>query len=500
MRYILLIVVALSLLLGCGDASKQSANSGEAGHQHGAEEAGHEDEGAEHGEEGHAHGEEGHGDGEEGHEEGEEGFVTLTDAQRKEIGLETAPVTLSGNVQGGTRTGRVEANPDRRVLVSPQVAGTIKHLPVIVGSRVRQGDIIAILDSPEVTALKADYHNARVEVDLASKELANKRELVQVSDESRREVEEAGLEVAKAKASRDAAAARLESARLSYDRLAKLRVEGIASAQQVEEALANRKALEADLREASNAVVIASQHQERERQVASSQLREKAETFPAEASLARSQESLKHLEERLRQLGANLEEEAGSVTLISPIDGQVVERPVTRGERVTPESTIAVLVDPSEVWVWIDLARADLNSVDVGDTVTLRLVSEPDVKTTGEISHIDAQVNAETQTVRARVAVREPGGKFRVGSFVNAALGGTGEPAISQDAVQEVEGEKVVYKVDGDGFRRTPVTIVAQSSETVSVRGLEQGSQIVVKGASDLKSIDLSGTIGGHHH
>ena len=499
MRYLLTILLALSLLSGCGAPSKQTAESGESGHQHSAEEEGHEEGGHAEGE-GHSE-EEGHEHGEEGHDEGkEEGVVALTDAQRKEIGLEIAPVTLSANIQGGTRTGKVEANPDRRVLISPQVEGIIKHLPVIVGSRVRQGDMIAVLDSPEITALKADYHNARVEVDLASKELTNKRELVAVSDESRREVEEAGLELAGAIASRDGAAARLESARLSYDRLAKLRSEGIASSQQVEEALAARKALEADLREANSAVTIAEQHQKREKRVAGSQLREKSETFPAEASLARARETVKHVEERLRQLGADLGEEAGTVTLISPIDGQVVERPVTRGERVSGESTIAVLVDPSEVWVWIDLVRADLNNVGVGDPVTLRLVSDPDVKTTGEISHIDAQVDAETQTVRARVSLREPGNKFRVGSFVNATLSGTDEPAIPQGAIQDVEGEKVVYKVDGEGFRRTPVTIVGQNSKTVSVSGLEPGSQIVVKGASDLKSMDLSGSIGGHSH
>jgi cobalt-zinc-cadmium efflux system membrane fusion protein len=492
----MLVLVTLALLVGCGDGGKKVADAGESGHQHGAEEPK-----DAHGEEGPKE-DDGHGHGEEGHEEKPEGFVTLTEAQRKEIGLQVAPVAVSSNVQGGTRTGRVEANPDRKVLVSPQVSGTIKHLPVIVGSRVRQGDMIAVLDSPEITALKADYHNARVELDLATKELANKRELVEVSDESRREVEEANLELSQAQASRDGAAARLESAKLTYTRLHKLRIEGIASAQQVEQALAERRALEADLREATSAVKIAAQHLEREKSIAGSQLREKAETFPAEASLARAAETIKGAEERLRQLGASLGDDEGTVTLTSPIDGQVVERPVTRGERVTDQSTIAVLIDPSEVWVWIDLVRADLATVEVGATVTLRLVSDPDAKATGEISHIDTQVDTETQTVRARVSLREPGGKFRVGSFVSATIGSGGAdlPAIPQEAVQEVEGEKVVYTVDGEGYRRTPVKVVAQNAETVSVSGLEPGSQVVVKGATDLKAIDLAGTIGGHSH
>jgi RND family efflux transporter MFP subunit len=457
-----------------------------------------------HAEQGHAHGEQGHEHEEGGHEEGEheEGFLTLTDAQRKEIGLETAAARRAGGASLGVRTGKVEADPDRRVVVSPQVAGTIKDLPVIVGSRVRQGDLVAVLDSPEVTVLKGEYHNAEVEADLAAKELTNKRELIAMGDESRRGVEEAGLELAKARASRDGVSARLDSAVLSHDRLQQLRAEGIASAQQVEEALATRKALEADLEEARSAVAIAAQHLDREKRVASSQLRQKAETFPAEANLARANESIKHAEERLRQLGADPAVSEGIVNLLSPIDGLVVERPVARGQVVAAGDTVAVLVDPSEVWVWIDLVRADLAVVDVGDQVTVTLLSDSKAVARGQISHIDAQVDAQTQTVRARVALREPGSKFRVGSFINASLAGdqSSLPTIPQSALQAVEGQQVVYRVDGTGYRRTPVTVVSSGPDTATVEGLPEGSQIVVKGASDLKSIDLASTIGGHHH
>lgn len=510
MRYHLLIAMLLALLTtGCNGGVQPGATASPGGHEHAAGETPHGEEEAGHehaeGEAEPAEGEDGHGHGEEegGHAEEEEGHVELTEAQRKGIGLKVITVEApKGGMQGGTRTGRVEADPDRRIMVTPQVSGTVRHLPVIVGSRLKRGDTVAVLDSPEVSELKADYHNAKVEADLAAKELTNKRELVIVGDESRREMEEAGLELAEAKARRDAAAARLEAARLAHQRLATLRAEGIASTQQVEQALAERKALEADVREAKSAITIAEQHLERERRAASAQLREKAETFPAEAALARAEETIKHFEERLRQLGAGLGDDDGSVTLTSPIDGQVVERPVTRGERVTDSTTIAVLVDPSEVWVWIDLLRQDMTEVDVGDQVTIRLVSDPDVKATGEVSYIDTQVEAAGQTVRARVSLREPGGRFRVGSFVNAtlSLSGASVPAIPQEAVQEVEGQKVVYKVDGEGYKRTPVQIISQNAKTASVSGLEAGAQIVVKGATDLKAMDLASTIGGHSH
>jgi RND family efflux transporter MFP subunit len=489
MKRILAIVLMLSLLCGC------TAPGGGHGHEEG--------DGHQHSEsDGRSHDETSPSSSTDEHGSGEEGYLILTAAQRQEVGLKTAPLT-TGASQGIRRSGRVEADPDRRVVVSPQVSGTIKHLPVIVGSQVRQGDLVAVLDSPEVTVLKGEYHNAEVEADLAAKELENTRQLLAVGDESRREVEEAKLELAKAQANRDGVKARLESATLAEERLQQLRSEGIASAQQVEEAVAVKKALEADLREAKSAVTIAEQHLRREQRVARSQLREKAETFPAEANLARARESIKHAEERLRQLGADPEQSEGAISLLSPIDGQVVERPVTRGQVVSAGETIAVLVDPSQVWVWIDLQRADLAHLNVGDPVTVQLASDPSVQASGEISHIDAQVSAQTQTVRARVTLRSSGaGRLRVGSFVNAHLraGQDREPLIPSQAVVEVEGQTVVYRVDGEGFRRSPVEVVFSDGDSVAVRGLPEGSQVVIQGASDLKSIDLAGTIGGHHH
>lgn len=496
LKYLVALIAILTLGCGGGKPSATPTASGspaghseEAGHDHGAEE-GH-DHGSEQG-----HAEEGH---EEGHEEGEEGFVTPTDAQRKEVGFKTEAVSEAA-VSGVTRTGRIEANPDRSVVVSPQVSGTVRHLPVIIGSRIRKGDVIAVLNSPEVVALKGEYHNAQVEVDLASKELANKESLFRLGDESRREVEEAKLQVAEAEAKRDAVQARLHSAKMTHERLAKLQSEGIASVQQVEQALAERKALEADLREAITAISVAKQHLQRESRISGSELRRKAETFPASAGLARARENVKHIQERLVQLGADLGED-GSVTLTSPIDGQVIKRPINRGQMIDVGATVAELMDPSEIWVMVDLTRDDISSIEVGDEVTVALVSNTKKETKGQVSFIDPQVDAESQTVRARVELRETGGDFRVGSFINATFQNDDQlPSLPKNAIQEVEGQTVVYRADGKGFRRTPVEIVSRGAERVSVKGLPQGSQVVTKGATDLKSMDLAGSIGGHSH
>ena len=162
MKLFILIVIAL-FTLGCGQGPteiKGPTNSPSP---------------AAHSESDHAHEDEDHGthkeEGHDEHEEGEEGFVTPTKAQQQEIGIKVEGV-VTANLVGAVRTGRVEPDPDRSIMVSPQVSGTVRHLPILIGSQVRKGDVLAVVDSPEIAVLKGEYHYAQVEVDLALKELS----------------------------------------------------------------------------------------------------------------------------------------------------------------------------------------------------------------------------------------------------------------------------------------------------------------------------------------
>ena len=281
--------------------------------------------------------------------------------------------------------------------------------------------------------------------------------------------------------------------------------EGIASRQQVEESRAQRRALEAELEQTEAAVEIARNHLKRETEVTDSRLRVKAETFPAEARLARAREAMRHARERLYQLGASPEGHDGTVLLYTPISGQVVERPLTRGELVSPGASVATVVDTSKVWVWIDLQRSDLEFIKVGSPISLSLVENPAVTQDGKLDYLAPQLEETTQTVRARVVLINPSQAFRLGSYVNAQVSeGTGisTPVVPQSAVQFVEGQTVIYRAEHDDeFVRTPVKLGAPVSETlVSVEGLKEGDRVVTKGAEQLKSLDLSDEIGGHSH
>ena len=450
----------------------------------------------------HHHEEEHDGHAEEGHEEGR---IRLTEAQFKELGIQVEPVRRETGAGTGVRPGRVEEDPDKKAVVSAQISGTLMKVHARVGDEVRAGQVLATVLSPEVTGLQTEYHEAEVEADLATKELANKKKLMEVNDEIRQPVETASLELAAARSKRDSAQARLDQVMLKNERLEKLLEEGIASRQQVEESRAERKVLESQLEEAESALKIAQNHFERENRVSSGGLRVKAETFPAQARLARALEKMRHSKERLEQLGAKPTQHTGVVELQSPIGGVVVERKSSRGETVSPGDPIAVVVDISTVWVWVELRREDLDQAGQGDTVEVSLEKQPQASVKGVIDFISPRIDPESQTLRTRIILTDPPPQFRVGSFVNARVSsssGTTVPAISPKAVQMVEGRTVVYVEDGEVFRRVGVTLGGEVTPDLVVvsQGLSVGDKVVVKGAEQLKAIDLAETIGGHSH
>ncbi len=147
-----------------------------------------------HGEEG--HGEEGHG--EEGH--GEEGVAELTEAVATRLGIRVVPVERRKVAGLLETTGRVDFDQERIAHVAARVRGRVVKAEVVLGSRVRKGQLLAVLDSLELAAAKSDFLQARTELRLAETTLQRKRSLAADRIVSEQSVQEAEAAVARARA------------------------------------------------------------------------------------------------------------------------------------------------------------------------------------------------------------------------------------------------------------------------------------------------------------
>lgn len=209
------LAVVLASVMGVSGCGKKGDS-----HEHGEGEKGHADEGHkdEKGEKGHAgEGEEGHDhkEGEEGGESGEaghqEGVVTLTKEQLATVKLATEVVTSRAVSAEIEATAEIVPPDDGVARIGSKLSGRIVKLPVAVGAQVKAGQLIAVVDSPELGSAKADYLMAVAQARLTRETSEREKILFEKKITAERDFRVAEAEATKARAAKEAAEARLHT-------------------------------------------------------------------------------------------------------------------------------------------------------------------------------------------------------------------------------------------------------------------------------------------------
>lgn len=189
--------------------------------------------------------------------------------------------------------------------------------------------------------------------------------------------------------------------------------------------------------------------------------------------------------------------------LLAPQAGTVIERPITRGELVTPKDNAFTVVDLSTVWILLDIYEQHLAAISVGSMVTIAVDAYPGETFRGQIVYLGYVVNPDTRTVDARVEIANPDRRLRPGMFARATLTlpSTNEDhqvmVVPQDAIQQVEDQPTAFVEEQPGsYLVRSVVVGRRSGHDVEIRsGLSEGERVVTRGAFELKSIVLKGRI-----
>jgi membrane fusion protein, heavy metal efflux system len=104
----------------------------------------------------------------------------------------------------------VEADPSRLVKVLPPLAGRITQLKVQLGERVKEGQALAVLDSPDLGTAFADHERATVVLDLARKNRDRLRNLSKIGGAAVKELQQAETDYVTADVEHHRADARLK--------------------------------------------------------------------------------------------------------------------------------------------------------------------------------------------------------------------------------------------------------------------------------------------------
>ena len=226
-----------------------------------------------------------------------------------------------------------------------------------------------------------------------------------------------------------------------------------------------------------------------------------AELQRRETELLQASAEMSALRDQLRVLGMNDQEIAklektrvvnSRSHLVATIDGTVLERKATIGQVVQPAETICVLADLSKVWLVADVPEQASGNINVGKLVEAEISAFPGETIRGRLSFVSAMVDAQTRTVRTRVDVPNPKGKYKPAMLAVVILRDNAERqrVIPSTAIVREGNDEMVFAEAGHGsFILRPVTLGAEfEGERVLTAGVSPGERIVVDGAFHLNN------------
>lgn len=180
-----------------------------------------------------------------------------------------------------------------------------------------------------------------------------------------------------------------------------------------------------------------------------------------------------------------------SYTIVSPIEGQVLDRRANPGEAVGNDTVLMRVADLSSVWGEFALFARDLDRVRAGMTIRIS-ASSGDPQTEVQIAYVAPAGEADSQSVIARAVIDNPDGRWVPGQFVTGEIV-TSEVkapvAIVPEALQTLNGKTVVFLQNANGFEAREISIGRQSPTAVEVtKGLRGGERYASANSYVIKS------------
>jgi HlyD family secretion protein len=342
-----------------------------------------------------------------------------------------------------------------------KIQGRLAKRLVDEGEDVGVSQTLALLDPVDETlaVAVAEANLAREEAALGELEAGSRPEEIRVAEakleEARhaleelqagsriQEVADARAEVARAEESAKGAAAALELARLSRERLTRLSSEGVASPQDFDSVRTEYDARLHAHEEAMARLVIARERlslsvegPRAERIAAAKAAHEaalahrdlvKAGTRPetikkAEAQVRVSRESLRQARQRLVD-----------ATLAAPFAGTILSKSAEPGEYLSPGSPVVTVGDLDHPWLRVYLGERDLARVKLGQAVEVTTDSAPDRVFAGRVGFISGEAEFTPKSVqtfeertklvyRVKVYVGNPGRALKPGMPADARI------------------------------------------------------------------------------
>ncbi|WDE07995.1 efflux RND transporter periplasmic adaptor subunit [Thalassomonas viridans] len=185
-------------------------------------------------------------------------------------------------------------------------------------------------------------------------------------------------------------------------------------------------------------------------------------------------------------------------TLTAPTSGIVVTRNANPGE-LADEQVLLTVADHSKLWVEYQVFPGQAQGITSGQTVT---VASEYRQAESVIKHLLPGQQGQAFRI-ARVPLDNSQGLWSSGLLLSGAVV-VNEQAfplvVANRAIQEIEGEQVVFVEHENGFQTRPLVLgESDGKNTRVISGLHTGERYVVENSYLFKA-ELKKSSAGHHH
>ena len=367
-----------------------------------------------------------------------------------------APVQVTAVTQDTIR--RIVAGdgmlfPRDQAGVTPKIASPVQRFLVQRGDHVKQGQLLAVLESRDLTAGAAESQA------LLSQTEANLRSTTSA------QVPEA---IVKAQTDVDIATQTEDAAKKLLDNREKLFQQGALARKLVDDA-------QVAYAQAHGALLSAQEHLHALQSVGK---QEQIKTATSQVEAARS-----HLQSSQAQVSYS--------QIVSPIAGVVADRPLYAGEMATPGSPLVTVMDISKVIARANVPQNQSASVKVGQPATITQV-DTNQTVEGKVTVVSPATDPNSTTIQVWVQADNPGEQLKPGTSVHVAIMTEvikATPVVPIAAILPgEEGGTACLVISADNIaHRRPVKLGVREGDKVQIlNGVRPGEEVVIVGGIGL--------------
>lgn len=188
-------------------------------------------------------------------------------------------------------------------------------------------------------------------------------------------------------------------------------------------------------------------------------------------------------------------------TVVSTVEGVVVERNVNRGQVVQPADVMFTVADIGRLWAVAQVPESMAGRVAAGQKLRIEIPSNGIEPIEARIDWVADIVNPETRTVTVRAEIDNRQRKLRPAMLATMVIQPLPVERLVVPAaavVRENDADHVFLKTADNTYRLTPVKLGVETDGVRPVEaGLLGGQQIVVEGSFHLNNERNRAALGG---